>query len=193
MKKNKLSKEEKNLEKKLKELGKVSKSRPTQINSSDSYQFHIPIGETSKKVEKKQECIKWVLINREGQLVGRLDYNPENTRASARKWFYNTKKMINQHGNFDELFKVLTTDEFDELQKMKPYKDKVIPSKVKNDEISSQIDSKRIRFASPSASIYKSSSIITVNTKSDSEKKKKKFLEFLGRAPISFGDEDELD
>ncbi|MDC0383577.1 hypothetical protein OAN38_01910, partial [Candidatus Marinimicrobia bacterium] len=62
MKKNKLSKEAKNLEKKLKELGKGSKSRPTQINSSESYQFHIPNGETSKKVETKQEHIRWVLI-----------------------------------------------------------------------------------------------------------------------------------
>ena len=50
MKKNKLSQEAKNLENKLKELGKVSKSRPTQIISSDSYQFHTPHKETSNKV-----------------------------------------------------------------------------------------------------------------------------------------------
>ena len=51
MKKNKLSKEAKNLEKKLKELAKASKSRPTLINSSESYQFLIPPRETSKKVQ----------------------------------------------------------------------------------------------------------------------------------------------
>ena len=65
--------------------------------------------------------------------------------------------------------------------------------KVKNDERSSKIDKKRIRFVSPSASIYKSPSTIIINSKKNSEEKKQKFLEFLSRAPISFGGEDELD
>ena len=169
MKKNKLSKEAKNLEKKLKELGKVSKSRPTQINSSDSYQFHIPNGKTSKKVETKQEHIRWVLINQQGQLVGRLDYNPLNTRESARKWFYDTKRMVNKHDNFDELFKVITNDEFEELKKNKK---------------------ERIRFVSRNASIYKDSPTTIIFSKG-TKKKKDSFLEFLGRAPISFDEGDE--
>ena len=169
MKKNKLSKEAKNLEKKLKELGKVSKSRTTQINSSDSYQFHIPYGETSKGIEKKQKHIRWVLINHQGQLVGRLDYNPLNTRESARKWFYDTKRMVNKHDNFDELFKVITNDEFEELKKNKKEK---------------------IRFVSRNASIYKDSPTTIIFSKG-TKKKKDSFLEFLGRAPISFDEGDE--
>ena len=150
MKKNKLSKEPKNLEKKLKEFGKVSKNRPTQINSSESYQFHTLHKETSKKVEKKQEYIRCVLINREGQLVGRLDYNPINTRESARKWFYDTKRMVNKHDNFEETFRVLTNDEFEELKKN---------------------NKERLRFASRNVSIYKDS---PVNSKSSKDTKKKK-------------------
>jgi len=192
MSKNNLTENQKKLHKKLLKLSKTTKLRPKQIQNDNSYQFS-----GSNKAEKeKTSTIKtnkrWVLINNNCELVGRLDYNPENTRASARKWFYNTKKIVNQHGDFDDLFKVLTTDEFDKLKK-ESEKDKIILSKIKNDERSNRIDSKRIRFASPSASIYKSSSIIEVESKSGSEKKKTKFLEFLGRAPISFGDEDELD
>ena len=169
MKKNKLSKEAKNLEKKLKELAKVSKSRPTLINSSESYQFHIPNGETLKKVETKQEHIRWVLINQQGQLVGRLDYNPINTRESARKWFYDTRRMFNKDDNFDERFRVVTNEEFEESKKNKK---------------------ERLRFVSRNASIYKDSPANSKSSK-DTKKKKESFLEFLGRAPISFGGVDE--
>ena len=126
MKKNKPSKEAKKLDKKLKELGKLSKRRPTLINSSGSYQFHIPHRETSNEVEKKEEHTRWVLINRQGQLVGRLDYNPLNTRESARKWFYDTRRMVNKHGNFDDLYRVLTNDEFEEFKKGKRTKAKLV-------------------------------------------------------------------
>ena len=119
MKKNKISKDAKKLDKKLKELGKFTKRRPTLINSSESYQFHTPNRETSNEVEKKQEHTRWVLINQQGQLVGRLDYNPLNTRESARKWFYDTKRMVNNHDNFDDQYRVLTNDEFEELKKGK--------------------------------------------------------------------------
>jgi hypothetical protein len=169
VKKKKLSKKTKNLEKKLKELAKVSKSRPTLINSSESYQFHTPHKETSNKVEKKQEHIRWVLINREGQLVGRLDYNPQNTRESARKWFYDTRRMFNKDDNFDERFRVVTNEEFEESKKNK---------------------NERLRFVSRNASIYKDSPANSKSSK-DTKKKNESFLEFLGRAPISFGGDDE--
>jgi hypothetical protein len=100
--------------------------------------------------------------------VGRLDYNPLNTRESARKWFYDTKRMVNKHDNFDELFKVITNDEFEELKKNKK---------------------ERIRFASRNASIYKDSPDNSKSLK-DTKKKKESFLEFLGRAPISFDEGD---
>ncbi len=122
MKKNKISKEAKKLDKKLKELGKFSKRRPTLINSSESYQFHTLNRETSIELEKKQRHTRWVLVNRQGQLVGRLDYNPLNTKESARKWFYDTRKMVNKHANFDDLYSVLTNDEFEEFKKEKELK-----------------------------------------------------------------------
>lgn len=137
-----------------------------------------------KNTSKIKTNKRWVLINKNCELVGRLDYNPENTRASARKWFYNTKKLVNQHGDFDEFFRVLNVDEFDEIKK-ESEKGKSIPSKLNR--------KKRIRFVSPKASIYSSSSKMRVESKTDIEKEKIKFLEFIARAPISFRDEDEFD
>ena len=113
--------------------------------------------------------IKWILVDNNNQLVGRLDYNPKNTRESAQKWFYDTKRMVNKHDNFDENFRVLTNDEFEELKKK---------------------DRPRIRFASRNASIYKDSLIDSTSSKS-TKKKKESFLEFLSRAPISFDEGDE--
>ena len=54
-----------------------------------------------------------------------------------------------------------------------------------------EINGKRIRFLSPKASIYKSSSIIILKGKSSTvpAKKTSKLLEFLSRAPISFEEE----
>jgi len=192
MSKNNLTENQKKLYEKLLKLSKTTKVRPKQIQNDDSYQFSGFNKAEKEKTSKIKKNKRWVLINNNCELVGRLDYNPENTRASARKWFYNTKKMVNQHGNFDKLFKVLTTDEFDELQKIKPDKDKSRPTKLKNDEKSDGNDGKRLRFASKNASIYTSSSIITINSRTESkEEENTKFLEFLSRAPITFGDNDE--
>ena len=119
MKKNKISKE-------AKKLGKFTGRRPTLINASESYQFHTPNREIYNEVEKKQEHTRWVLINQQGQLVGRLDYNPLNTRESARKWFYDTRRMVNKHDNFDDLYRVLTDDEFEEFKKGKRTKAKPV-------------------------------------------------------------------
>ena len=192
MSKNNLTENQKKLYKKLLKLSKTTKVRPKQIQNDDSYQFSDSNKAEKEKTSKIKTNKRWVLINNNCELVGRLDYNPENTRSSARKWFYNTKKMVNQHGNFDKLFKVLTTDEFDELQKIKPDKDKSRQSKLINDEKSDGIDGERLRFASRNASIYTSSSIITIKSKTErKDKGNTKFLEFLSRAPISFGDNDE--
>ena len=51
-----------------------------------------------------------------------------------------------------------------------------------------ELNGKRIRFLSPDSSIYDTSSTIILRGKPMTEKQKKeeKFLEFLGRAPISF-------
>ena len=51
----------------------------------------------------------------------------------------------------------------------------------------------RIQFISPSASIYQSSATIILKGKPITEKQKKmaKLIEFLSRAPISFGKGDE--
>ena len=51
-----------------------------------------------------------------------------------------------------------------------------------------KLNGKKIRFLSPDSSIYDTSSTIILRGKPITEKQKKeaKFLEFLGRAPISF-------
>ena len=57
-----------------------------------------------------------------------------------------------------------------------------------------EINGKKIRFLSPDSSFYKNNStIILFGTRSitSEEKPKSKFEEFLSRAPISFGDDDE--
>ena len=77
--------------------------------------------------------------------------------------------MFGKHDNFDENFRVLTKDEFEELKKN---------------------DKPRIRFVSRNASIYKDSPVDSTSSKG-TKKKKESFLEFLGRAPISFDEGDE--
>lgn len=77
--------------------------------------------------------------------------------------------MVNKHENFDEIFKVLTSDEFEELKKN---------------------NKQRIRFVSRNASIYKDSPN-TIHFSKGIKKKKESFLEFLARAPISFDEGDE--
>jgi hypothetical protein len=169
MNKNNLSKSQKELYEKLLKLSKTTKVRPKQIKNHDAYQFISSDRINEEKGLEKNNGIKWILVDNNNQLVGRLDYNPKNTRESARKWFYDTKRMVNKHDNFDENFRVLTNDEFEELKKN---------------------DKPRIRFASRNASIYKDSPIDSTSSKS-TKKKKESFLEFLSRAPISFDEGDE--
>ena len=169
MNKNNLSKSQKELYEKLLKLSKTTKVRPKQIKNHDAYQFISSDRINKEKGLEKNNGIKWILVDNNNQLVGRLDYNPKNTRESARKWFYDTKRMVNKHDNFDENFRVLTNDEFEELKKK---------------------DRPRIRFASRNASIYKDSLIDSTSSKS-TKKKKESFLEFLSRAPISFDEGDE--
>ena len=166
MSKNNLTENQKKLYKKLLKLSKTTKVRPKQIQNDDSYQFISSDRINEKKESEKNNGEKWILVDNNNQLVGRLDYNPKNTRESARKWFYDTKRMVNKHDNFDENFRVLTNDEFKELKKN---------------------DKQRIRFVSRNASIYKDSPVDSTSSKG-TKKKKESFLEFLGRAPISFGD-----
>ena len=166
MNKNNLSKSQKELYEKLLKLSKTTKVRPKKIKNHDSYQFISSDRINAKKESKINNGEKWILVDNNNQLVGQLDYNPENTRESARKWFYDTKRMFNKHDNFDENFRVLTNDEFEELKKN---------------------DKQRIRFASRNASIYKDSPVNSKHLK-DRKKKKESFLEFLSRAPISFDD-----
>ena len=169
MNKNNLSKSQKELYEKLLKLSKTTKVSPKQIKNHDAYQFISSDRINEEKGLEKENGIKWILVDNNNQLVGRLDYNPKNTRESARKWFYDSKKMVNKHDNFDELFKVLTNDEFEELKKN---------------------DKQRIRFVSRNASIYKDSPVDSTSSKG-TKKKKESFLEFLGRAPISFDEGDE--
>ena len=66
-------------------------------------------------------------------------------------------------------------------------------SKKDNNKKFLVVNGKKIPFASPNASIYQNSATIILRGKPITEKQKKeaKFLEFLSRAPISFGDGEE--
>ncbi len=74
----------------------------------------------------------------------------------------------------------------------KELNDKLIePSKRTKKKLKEIKNNDRIQFISPSASIYKNSATIILRGRQKTEKQKKeaKFLEFLGRAPISFDDD----
>ena len=161
MNKNNLSKSQKELYEKLLKLSKTTKVRPKQIKNHDAYQFISSDRINEEKGLEKNNGIKWILVDNNNQLVGRLDYNPKNTRESARKWFYDTKRMVNKHDNFDGLFKVLTNDEFEELKKN---------------------NKQRIRFVSRNASIYKDSPN-TIHFSKGIKKKKESGARQLNKRP----------
>ena len=62
---------------------------------------------------------------------------------------------------------------------------KTKPKEIKNNDT--------IQFISPNASIYQNSATIILRGKpiTEEQKKKAKFLEFLGRAPISFSEDED--
>ena len=82
MNKNNLSKSQKELYEKLLKLSKTTKVRPKQIKNHDAYQFIGSDRINEEKELEKDNDIKWILVDNNNQLVGRLDYNPNKRECS---------------------------------------------------------------------------------------------------------------
>ena len=51
----------------------------------------------------KKNYQRWVLINKQGHLVGRLEHDAYNIRASAKEWFQMTSSLTGNSVNIDDL------------------------------------------------------------------------------------------
>ena len=61
---------------------------------------------------------RWVLINKQGQLVGRLEHDAYNTRQSAKEWFQMTSSLSGEAIIIDEHFYVLKVEEYEFLKEL---------------------------------------------------------------------------
>ena len=118
MKKDKPSKEAAKLDKSIKEQANTTTRKFTQIESGGDYQFHNFEIEPSKKVEVERDYQRWVLINKQGHLVGRLEHDAYNTRQSAKDWFQMTSTLAGSTLNIDDLFYVLKVEEYEFLKEL---------------------------------------------------------------------------
>ena len=118
MKKDKLSKEAAKLDKSIKEQANTTTRKFTQVKSGGDYQFHNFEIEPPKKAEVKRDYQRWVLINKQGHLVGRLEHDAYNTRQSAKDWFQMTSSLSGSTMNIDDLFYVLKVEEYEFLKEL---------------------------------------------------------------------------
>ncbi len=118
MKKDKLSKEAAKLDKSIKEQANTTTRKFTQVKSGGNYQFHNFEIEPPKKAEVKRDYQRWVLINKQGHLVGRLEHDAYNTRQSAKDWFQMTSSLSGSTINIDDLFYVLKVEEYEFLKEL---------------------------------------------------------------------------
>ena len=118
MKKDKQSKEAAKLDKSIKEQANTTTRKFTQVKSGGDYQFHNFEIEPSKKVEVERDYQRWVLINKQGHLVGRLEHDAYNTRQSAKDWFQMTSTLAGSTLNIDDLFYVLKVEEYEFLKEL---------------------------------------------------------------------------
>ena len=65
-----------------------------------------------------KEYQRWVLINKQGQLVGRLEHNAYDSRQSAKDWFQRTSSLSGSNVNIDELYYVLKVEEYEFLKEL---------------------------------------------------------------------------
>tara|TARA_B100000035_G_scaffold203419_1_gene174029 strand:- start:443 stop:682 length:240 start_codon:yes stop_codon:yes gene_type:complete len=65
-----------------------------------------------------KEYQRWVLINKQGQVVGRLEHNAYDTRQSAKDWFQRTSSLSGSNVNIDELYYVLKVEEYEFLKEL---------------------------------------------------------------------------
>ena len=65
-----------------------------------------------------KEYQRWVLINKQGQLVGRLDHDAFETRESAKAWFQRTSSLSGQTIRIEDYYYVLKLEEYDFLKEL---------------------------------------------------------------------------
>jgi hypothetical protein len=118
MKKNKLSKEAQELDKRINELAKTTTRRPKQVKSGGTYQFHNFEIEKPIETARKEDYQRWVLINKQGHLVGRLEHDAYNTRQSAKDWFQRTSSLSGSTARIEDLYYVLKIQEYEFLKEL---------------------------------------------------------------------------
>jgi len=65
-----------------------------------------------------KEYQRWVLINKQGQLVGRLEHNAYDTRQSAKEWFQRTSSLSGQSISIEDFYYVLKVEEYEFLKEL---------------------------------------------------------------------------
>ena len=118
MKKNNLTKKAQELDKNINEISKTKTRKLKQVQSGGDYQFHNLRIEQPKKPEIKKDYQRWVLINKQGQLRGRLEHSAFNTRESAKEWFQRTSSLSGSTVNIDDLYYVLKLEEYEFLKEL---------------------------------------------------------------------------
>ena len=115
MKKDKLSKEARNLDNKTTELARTTTRNLKKVQSGDDYQFY---GTTTKQKATETKKQKWILINRQGQLSGILDHSDFDTRDKAKSWFQRTSLLSGSNVIIDDLYYVLKVEEYEFLKEL---------------------------------------------------------------------------
>ena len=65
-----------------------------------------------------KEYQRWILINKQGQLVGRLEHNAYDTRQSAKEWFQRTSSLFGQNIRIEDFYYVLKIEEYEFLKEL---------------------------------------------------------------------------
>jgi hypothetical protein len=65
-----------------------------------------------------KEYQRWILINKQGQLVGRLEHNAYDTRQSAKDWFQRTSSLSGQNIRIEDSYYVLKLEEYEFLKEL---------------------------------------------------------------------------
>ena len=65
-----------------------------------------------------KEYQRWILINKQGQLVGRLEHDAYYTRQSAKDWFQRTLFLSGQSISIEDFYYVLKVEEYEFLKEL---------------------------------------------------------------------------
>ena len=74
--------------------------------------------EIQRRTHHEQRYQRWVLINKQGQLVGRLEHDAYDTRQSAKDWFQRTSSLSGQSIRIEDFYYVLKVEEYEFLKEL---------------------------------------------------------------------------